>query len=113
MQIPGKVTRIVDADTLDIELDMGWDVFIRTRVRLAHIDAWETRGEEREKGIQAVKWLAHYLFANERQPDILVVGGKTRGKYGRWIAEVFREGDHPTSLGELLVQKGHAEYHEY
>ena len=45
-----KVKRVVDADTIDLAIDCGFGIFRNERIRLAHVNAWEVRGEEREKG---------------------------------------------------------------
>ena len=51
-----KVVRIVDGDTLDAEIDIGFDVFVKKRIRLYGIDTWESRTrdlEEKKKGLAA------------------------------------------------------------
>ncbi len=102
------VTRVVDADTLDMEVDLGLEVFTRTRVRLAGIDAWEVRGEERPQGLIASEFASRWLAESEsleiRPEDSR---GFRRGKYGRWLAYVCRVGG--VCLNDVLVTEGHAE----
>lgn len=104
----GIVMRVVDADTIDINVDLGFYTHQHLRFRLARIDAWEVRGEERSLG----------LAAKERVAELLPVGSKVTltsektGKYGRWIADILLE-DQGTTLSDLLVKEGHAEYQEY
>ena len=75
-------------------------------MRLARIDAWEVRGEERPAGLIARDWLRTQILGK----DIEVETSKT-GKYGRYIAEVFTvDGG---CLNDALVANGHAKYHDY
>ena len=95
------IVRIVDADTFDVDIDLGLRITKRSRLRLAGIDAWETRGSERQLG----------LLAKARAQEILPVGTevlirtKKAGKYGRWLANVFVGETH---VNEMLVVEGHA-----
>lgn len=101
------VRRIVDGDTLDVDLDLGLRTWRhRERLRLAGIDAPEVRGPEREAGRAAADWLreqlpvgAEIVVETERDPD----------NFGRWVAWVWRrEDDEP--LNNRLVRAGHAEW---
>jgi micrococcal nuclease len=106
-----EVLRVVDADTLDLRVDMGFRHFQDMRVRLARIDAWEKRGEEREKGLEATQFVLE-LFANLEDDYVVIRTQKDKqGKYGRYIAEVVimnPDGTEKLNLNELLVEKGHA-----
>lgn len=113
------VHRIVDADTLDLNVDLGMGVFTRQRIRLARVDAWEVRGEEREKGMAAKVRVAELLAGTEDGPMKVIIRTKKdkRGKYGRYIAEVIipaRQEDGilvpEVNLSDKLVAEGHAEY---
>jgi len=101
------VMRVVDADTLDLRFDMGFNVAVTERVRLARIDAWETRGPEREQGLVA----KHFVVEATFQEWLLVATGRDKGKWGRWIAEIWLPNG--SNLSDLLVAFGHAEYREY
>ena len=62
-----KVVRVVDGDTLDAEIDIGFDVFVKKRIRLYGIDTWESRTrdlEEKEKGLAAKARLIELLEDN-------------------------------------------------
>ena len=100
-----KVVRVVDADTIDMAVDLGFFMTGGIRFRVARIDAWEVRGEERERGLLAkaavVEWLDEEWYT--------ITTTKT-GKYGRWIAEITKNG---VNLSDWLVENGHAEYHQY
>lgn len=101
-----SVVRVVDADTVDMDVDLGFFMTARIRFRLARINAWETRGEEREKGLSAKSFVESILWPGRIVP---IQTGKT-GKYGRWIAEITI-GD--LNLSDKLVELGHARYQEY
>jgi micrococcal nuclease len=103
---------VVDGDTIDLEFDVGFGVSFRDRVRLARIDAWEKRGSEREQGLAAegfVRSLLHKDYTNAY--PLLVSTAKDKGKYGRWIAEIWLPDGR--NLSDALVEEGHAEYWEY
>ena len=51
------VVKVVDADTIDVRLDVGFDTHVFKRLRFLLVDAWETRGEEREKGLAAKEYV--------------------------------------------------------
>jgi endonuclease YncB( thermonuclease family) len=98
----------VDADTLDLEVELGLEVYTRTRVRLADIDAWEVRGPERPRGQLASQFAQTWL--DESQSLEIRAGdsrGYKRGKYGRWIVYICRPD--AECLNDVLVTEGHAE----
>ena len=103
-----RVVNVVDADTLDLDIDLGCNVTVRERVRLHRVNAWETRGEEREKGLAAKAYVEVLVH---RHPDVLVRTHKDkRGKYGRYLAELYI-GD--VNINDALVEAGHARYQSY
>jgi micrococcal nuclease len=94
-----KVAKVVDGDTLDLDVDLGFRVTHRVRARLARIDTAETSTSEGKR----VKALVA-----ERVPvgaDAMIVTGKG-DRYGRWIAEV-RLGD-GVNLSDWLLASGMA-----
>jgi len=106
-----EVIKVVDADTLDLKVDLGFKISQEMRVRLARIDAWEVRGEEREKGLEATQFVLE-LFANLEEDYIVIRTDKDKtGKYGRYLAEIIimnPDGTEKFNLNELLVKEGHA-----
>lgn len=110
----GVVRRLYDADTIYVDLDLGFGIIRRGEngkgfpVRLARIDAPEIRSDERPQGLEAKAFLEGLL------PPGTVVYLHTvdwSGKYGRWIAEVYLESD--LHINDHLVKNGHAKYIEY
>jgi len=101
------VERVVDGDTVDLLVDLGFYIHIRERFRLANIDAWEVRGEERVKGLKAKLFLLNEIEGRH----ITLISGKDKGKYGRWIATIILEDG--TNINTELVRLGHATEEEY
>lgn len=107
-----KLKKIVDADTIDVIADLGFSVFTEQRLRIARIDAWEVRGEERPKGLIAKERVTQLLLnENFESKDLIIVTIKdSKGKYGRYIAEVYFDlHGELTNLSDLLVKEEHAE----
>jgi len=101
----GKIVEIVDGDTVDIMINLGFNIFIKERFRLARIDAWKVQGEERLKSLEAKKFLTDLLNHKE-----VFVDSKGTGKCGVWIAEIFILGEEGAilNINDELVEKGHA-----
>ena len=107
------VLKIVDGDTLDLDINLGFRVHVRHRVRLKGVDTPEIYGvrhdsEEYRKGQEASKFVKEWI---EKCPDktVLVRSEKDhQGKYGRWIVTILSE-DGVKNLNEDLVASGHAE----
>jgi micrococcal nuclease len=105
------IRRVVDADTIDLDIDLGFSIHSKQRVRLARVDAWEVRGEEREQG-QVAKARVEELLPLGKVVYVQTHKDKT-GKYGRYIAEIWLSAASPVNLSDLLVEEGHAEYVKY
>ena len=79
-----KVVKIVDGDTQDVDIDLGFNITIRRRLRLYGINTWEIRGAEREKGLAAKKFVENFVAdAKEIWLQTLM---DAEGKYGRILA---------------------------
>lgn len=102
------VVRVVDGDTIDCDVDLGFYVTSRIRFRVARIDAPEVRGAEKVAGKAATEWVKNFIVGRP-----LVVESLKTGKYGRWIGEFYVtiEGTE-FNLSDELVLAGHAEYSE-
>ena len=100
------IRRVVDGDTVDITLDLGFDILYNNRLRLHGIDTPESRTRDLEE-----KKLG--LAAKERVKELCPVGStvtiKTikdgRGKFGRILGEIY-VGD--VNVNKLLIEEGHA-----
>ena len=102
-----QVIKIVDADTIDVLLDVGFGTTIRKRLRFLDIDAYEQRGEERELGLKATARLTELLDTAQIVVQTVM---DAEGKYGRVLAYVWaidNEGN-ATNLNYKLLEEGHA-----
>lgn len=108
---PAKVERVIDGDTIVIDLQLGLGVVLDDQyIRFYGINAWETRGEEREKGLVAKEYLKERLSKGKIEIEIRPEWGQNgKGKYGRWLGIVYIDG---VNINAELVEKGHAEKYE-
>ena len=102
------VRKIVDGDTLDCDVDMGFRAWrMNERFRLAGINAPEVRGPERDAG-KASKSFVESLI--KPGTEIIIETAKDPDNFGRWIATVYIDNK---SLNDVLVEKGYAVYKSY
>ena len=112
-----KLDRVIDGDTIDVNIDLGFDISVKKRVRFSGINTPESRTrdlEEKARGLAAKERLKVILEgANQIQLNSHGVG-----KYGRCLGELFidvldgKECLTLESINELLIKEGHAvEYH--
>ena len=106
----GTLIKVLDGDTIDCWIDLGFDLKIKKRVRYMGIDTWESRTrdlEEKKKG----------LAAKARNKELLESGtfklvSHGTGKFGRVLGEVFIEILEPArrleSVNQILIDEGHA-----
>ena len=108
-----EINRVVDGDTIDVTIDLGFDLYKKERVRVAGVDTPEKRTrnlEEKALGIDATNWLKEKLEGAVAGDDDLVirtelVGGV--GKYGRLLGWLY-VGDGDLSLNEQMITEGYA-----
>ena len=104
-----SVDKVVDGDTIDADIDLGFDISISKRIRLAGVDTPESRTTdkyEKALGLQSKEWLKHRL---EGAKDIII---KTElpdstEKYGRIIGHLYINGEE-TSLNNQMIAEGYA-----
>jgi len=108
-----SVDRIVDGDTIDVTIDLGFDILHKTRVRLWGINTPETRTrdlEEKKRGYAASERLTELLDdVTTVHGDELLLKTKEKGKYGRYLGVLYRrEAGIFSNINEQLVSEGHA-----
>ena len=106
-----KLLRVVDGDTADVMIDLGFDTWVKARLRFKGVDTWEKRTrdlKEKAKAIEASAFTQEYLEINDGS---FTIQSYVKGKYGRVLAEIFIEGEEK-SLNELLIENGHAYIYE-
>jgi len=85
-----KVNKVIDGDTLDCSISLGFNLNLRTKVRLLNVDTPETfrpkTERERKAGIECKKLLKSLV---EKYADRLYITTKKKGKYGRWLGEIW------------------------
>jgi len=108
-----KINRVVDGDTIDVTIDLGFDLQKKERVRIAGVDTPEKRTRDKEEkalGIDATNWMKEKLNEALKGDDNLVirtelVGGV--GKYGRLLGWLYI-GDEDLSINEQMIAEGYA-----
>ena len=102
-----KVIKVIDGDTIDVILDMGFDILYKKRVRLFGIDTPESRTRdkvEKKYGLLSKKFLQEQL-KKAKKVIIKTYKGDETGKFGRRLGDVFIDGQ---SVNSLMCTKGHA-----
>jgi micrococcal nuclease len=102
-----KINRVIDGDTVDLDIDLGFGVTLSHRVRLKGINAAETRtlnAEEKTKGLVAKAWLEKEL---SREGEWIIETTK-EDKYGR-ILGTLHVADDPITVNERMLSEGIAE----
>ena len=108
-----SIDKVLDGDTIDVTIDLGFDLFKKERVRIAGVDTPEKRTRDKEEkalGIDATEWLKYQLNDVIKSDDELVirtelVGGV--GKYGRLLGWLYI-GESDISLNEQMITEGYA-----
>ena len=104
-----EIHKVVDGDTIDADIDLGFDISLTKRIRLAGVDTPESRTtdlKEKTLGLEVKEWLKHRL---EGAKDILI---KTElpdstEKYGRIIGHLYINGE-ATSINNQMIAEGYA-----
>lgn len=107
-----RVVRIVDGDTIDVEVDLGFRMYAKVRVRLLGVDTPEVRGPERPEGLISSDFVRRWVgenseWATEDYP--LRMRSVKTGKFGRWLAEIWTPADPGSTLNSTLLDTGHAD----
>lgn len=106
-----KLLRVVDGDTADAMIDLGFDVWIKQRLRFKGVDTWEKRTRNKQEKVKGLAATAYTKEMLERNDGKFTVQSHGVGKYGRVLAEIFIDGEDKT-LNELLIENGHAYVYE-
>lgn len=104
------VISVYDGDTCRVNIDLGFHTWVMNeRVRLARINAPELRGETRAAGLAARDHLRSLILD---KPVIIETIKDKKGKYGRYLAEIWIENDSGDlcNVNDSMVVSGHAVY---
>ncbi len=108
-----KLDRVVDGDTVDALIDVGFDIWFKKRIRFMGLDTWESRTrdlEEKKKGLAAKARTKELLEKVSSKSGYFRLKSHGLGKYGRVLGEIFimdKEGKQ-MSVNETLIAEGHA-----
>ena len=107
-----KLERVVDGDTCDALIDLGFNTWVKKRIRFKGVDTWESRTrdlDEKKKGLAAKAFTKDLLENSDEGKFVLKSYGV--GKYGRVLADLFVKGN-DKSINQLLLENGHAYEYE-
>jgi len=108
-----KLDRVVDGDTVDALIDVGFDIWVKKRIRFMGLDAWESRTrdlEEKKLGLAAKSRVIELLETTSSKPGYFRLKSHGVGKYGRVLGELFVEDNDGKqwNVNETLIAEGHA-----
>lgn len=105
-----KITSVYDGDTVTGDVDLGFGIWIKKqKFRLMGIDTPEIRTKDKDEKVRGYE-------ARDRLRELIL--GKTvrirsfgKGKYGRWLVDIFIEDMDTRSVNQLLILEGHADHY--
>ena len=112
-----KLVRVVDGDTVDALIDVGFDIWFKKRIRFKGLDTWESRTrnlEEKALGLKAKARTKELLESVSSKSGYFRLKSYGLGKYGRVLGELFimdKEGKQ-WNVNETLITEGHAYVYE-
>lgn len=100
-----KVLSIYDADTITVEVDLGFGIKTKQKIRFFGINTYEIRGEEREKGLIAKDFVVERI--KDSKIKYYSIKDKT-GKYGRYLGIImYKKNDEWVNLNKELIENEH------
>ena len=112
-----KLDRVVDGDTIDAMIDVGFNIWVKKRIRYMGVDTWESRTRdlaEKKKGLAAKARNKELLEKVSAKSGYFRLKSHGVGKYGRVLGEIFimdAEGKQ-YNINETLKTEGHAYVYE-
>ena len=103
-----RLIKVVDGDTVDLSIDLGFKVSIQERFRLSRINAPEIKGETKERGDMATKYLQSTL---DGQMLRVKTQKDRKEKYGRYLADIYMPDG--SCVNDMIVHAGLAAYVDY
>jgi micrococcal nuclease len=104
-----KVLKIVDGDTIDVDIDLGFDISYTQRVRLAGIDTPESRTKDAREKVLGLEVKEKLKKSIDAAKDVVIKTEKpdSSEKYGRILGWVYLDGA-SKSINEQLIEEGYA-----
>lgn len=108
-----KLLRVVDGDTVDAMIDLGFDTWVKKRIRFYGLDTWECRTrdlDEKKLGLAAKARTKEMLTDQTKDKNFFRIRSYGTGKYGRVLAEVFIQNEQGLQIDvcKTLIEEGHA-----
>ncbi len=112
-----KLERVVDGDTVDALIDLGFDTWVKKRIRYKGIDTWESRTkdlDEKKLGLAAKDRNKELLESVSSKPGYFRLRSHGVGKYGRVLGELFIKDIEGIeyNINQTLIDEGHAYEYE-
>tara|TARA_R110002012_G_scaffold21221_1_gene74444 strand:+ start:687 stop:1100 length:414 start_codon:yes stop_codon:yes gene_type:complete len=112
-----KLERVVDGDTVDALIDLGFDTWVKKRIRYKGIDTWESRTkdlDEKKLGLAAKDRNKELLESISSKPGYFRLKSYGVGKYGRVLGEIFIKDVEGIeyNINQTLIDEGHAYEYE-
>ena len=108
-----EIVKVLDGDTIDVLIDLGFDLYKKERVRIAGVDTPEKRTrdlEEKALGLDATYWMKKQLEDTIAGDEELIIRTELKGgtgKYGRLLGWLY-VGEDNVSLNEQMITEGYA-----
>ena len=108
-----KLERVVDGDTVDALIDLGFDTWVKKRIRYKGIDTWESRTkdlDEKKLGLAAKDRNKELLESVSSKPGYFRLKSYGVGKYGRVLGEIFVKDIEGIeyNVNQTFIHEGHA-----
>ena len=108
-----KLVKVVDGDTIDALIDVGFDIWVKKRIRYKGIDTWESRTrnlEEKKKGLAAKARTKELLEKVSSKSGYFRIKSYGTGKYGRVLADIYIQDVDGNDIwvNKTLIDEGHA-----
>ena len=108
-----KLDRVVDGDTVDALIDVGFDIWFKKRIRFKGVDTWESRTrnlEEKALGLKAKARTKELLEKVSSKSGYFRIKSYGLGKYGRVLGEIFIQDVNGNTIcvNNQLINEGHA-----
>ena len=113
----GKLERVVDGDTIDALIDVGFDIWVKKRIRYSGIDTWESRTRdlaEKAKGLEAKARNKELLMEVSSKAGYFRLKSFGVRKYGRVLGEIYIQDSNKNTIciNNQLINEGHAYIYE-
>ena len=108
-----SVDKVLDGDTIDVTIDLGFDLYKKERVRIAGVDTPEKRTrdlEEKALGLDATNWMKGTLEDTINGENELIIRTELKGGVGKYVRLLgwLYIGDSDISLNEQMIEEGYA-----